>query len=84
MIDLQHDQYPRAFINHRFGSLFTSPPWIAAVSQAIDLQILAAGVGRKQRRAIGNPGIGRSARGAAEQTIVLGLDDPVAVARGAL
>jgi hypothetical protein len=41
-IDLRHDQYWPATVNHRFGSLFTSPPWIAAVSQAFDLQILAS------------------------------------------
>jgi Acetyltransferase (GNAT) domain len=41
-IDLGHDQYWPAIVNHRFGSLFTSPPWIEAVAQAFDLQILAS------------------------------------------
>jgi Acetyltransferase (GNAT) domain len=42
LIDLPHDQYSPVFVDHRFGSLFTSPPWIEAVSQAFDLQILAS------------------------------------------
>ncbi len=42
LIDLRHDQYWPAIANHRFGSLFTSPPWIKAVSQAFNLQILAS------------------------------------------
>ena len=41
-IDLRQDRYWPAIVNHRFGSLFTSPPWIEAVSRAFDLQILAS------------------------------------------
>jgi CelD/BcsL family acetyltransferase involved in cellulose biosynthesis len=41
-IDLRHDQYWPLIVKHRFGSLFTSPPWIEAVAQAFDFQILAS------------------------------------------
>jgi len=41
-IDLRDGRHWPGIIAHRFGSLFTSPPWIEAVSEAFELQILAS------------------------------------------
>lgn len=41
-IELRQDRPWPAIVDHRYGSLFTSPPWIEAVGRGFDLQILAA------------------------------------------